>query len=313
MVGVCPDTWRQDLITLFKLVLALLVSAGTGSLISYVGQPNSENIVNFGDVEPGSRMEAEFEIVNSGNEILTLGGLEDACGVEVTISGNGIILPGKTGVLRLGATAVQRRGPGGAGFDLVRTIGNLRAVENYRLGWNVTGDSWASPSEIWLGVEGAHVTIRNSTPGTQIVVRRVPERIAFTVSGSRVDFTASGRLSPGRVGDVWVDLIHNRRTIKRFVIPLYQRDPGSIRFYPSERFALRSNAIDAKVLFYVVGEVPEGCYITASGPLANKALLNNNQVILQPDTVLPATGSSEVVMLSAKNEPMASATVRFGE
>ena len=98
----------------WELPVACIVSIACGHGFASRVTEMHRHAHDFGDLEPGVTVTARFPLRNDSAAPVTLGGFEDACGVQVAATGNGILGAGEAGTLTLQSKSARRRGPGGA-------------------------------------------------------------------------------------------------------------------------------------------------------------------------------------------------------
>lgn len=215
----------------------------------------SDRMFDFGDVKPGDLLVHEFSVANTHKEPILLSGLDKACGVQVTIAGNQVILPGQTQKLKMQTLADRVRGPGGIKFSLNTSFGKMTQATEYTLIWNVIGGFWVDASEIWIDdTPGSKLTcpIHGLTPKDRVSIIKLSSGFSATVNDSNLVVTRTGS---NQTMDPYIELsVQSGSGTGVHRIPIYLRQTTTCFAYP-ETICLSSTAKGDNEHIAIIGDV----------------------------------------------------------
>jgi hypothetical protein len=108
---------------------------------------------DFGEIEPGTRVEHRFEIANRGDRVLEIEPAGTSCGCTASLTAADTVFPGETGSVTVAFDADDRTGPRQA-WVRVKTNDPIEPELHLSLRGRVAGDVVVKPELLFLGRVG---------------------------------------------------------------------------------------------------------------------------------------------------------------
>jgi hypothetical protein len=290
----------MKLMVIAALVLLIVAAA---ALLALNSRSDASCLRDLGNITPGERVEADFEIKNPSSEVLFLSGFDKTCGFTAKLKGSPLIPPKGKADLVIQSQSSRIRGPSGVQFILSIEQGKRISHKSYTLLWNVVGPPWLDKAEVWIdGISGstAEITIHAIDPSQVAEIVEKPAFLDASVEGTHLALRVQKSHEPGPAGDLFVRLKGPLRNVN-YLLPIQVKERPGLRLYP-EYVLLPNEAVEQCQVLTLLGteanvqissNIPGGVRLYGHSVVLNSANLREGQEY----TVTASSGKSKAVAI----------------